>query len=156
MRLALNRQLVFSMLVIFSMTALSLTGAQERTEGDNRQSQATVPRAVQDKIPRAALLTERGTQLANRLKFLRQSELTMGQKHPQFESVQDEIEEIKRELTAWSPAEWFDSDVGEGALAQRLPEMNDRDLRQVVLQLVGKIEQLENRVAELEQVPIDL
>jgi len=106
---------------------------------------------VKDVIPKAALLTDRGADLANRLRFLRNSEARMGKKHPSYESVQTEIEEIKRELVAWAPMTERPFETGDDTLADSLPSMNDRDLRQLVVQLVGKIELLEDRVSKLEQ-----
>ena len=77
----------------------------------------------------------------------------MGEKHPNYDSVQTEIKDIKRELTAWAPAEDFgDGDV---SVAERLPSMNDSDMRQLIVQLVGKIGQLEERVEILEKTPIE-
>lgn len=122
-------------------------------EGGERGSQdplRTSAETLVDEIPPAALLTDRGEQLALRLRFLRQSEQTMGKKHPQRENVRAEIESIKRELTAWASIDPQELESDDGS-ATGLPAMNDRDLRQLVLQLAGKVEQLETRVAELEQ-----
>ena len=103
-------------------------------------------------------MTDRGTELANRLRFLRLAEQTMGAKHPSFESVLQEIEDIKTELTAWSShnAELTTkqnqtvTDSENEYDADFLPEMNDRDLRQLVLRLVGRVRQLEDRIEAIE------
>jgi hypothetical protein len=94
-------------------------------------------------------------ELANRLKLLRISESRMGEKHPSFESTQTEILEIKRELAAWAPAEDLENVSSDASIAARLPLMNDRDLRQLVVQLVGQIQQLESRVSTLERSQAD-
>lgn len=106
---------------------------------------------IKDEIPESALLTQRGNELANRLRILRLSEARMGEKHPSYESVQNEINDIKRELTAWSADEGWDS--ADASVIEKLPSMNERDLKQLVIQLVGKIGQLEARVATLEESP---
>ena len=72
----------------------------------------------------------------------------MGEKHPNYERVQKEIKEVKQELAAWAAAGDFGE--GEGSIAEKLPSMNDRDMRQLIVQLVGKIQVLENRIDELE------
>jgi len=107
--------------------------------------------AVKDEIPKGALLTERGSDLANRLRFLRNSETRMGKKHPNYETVQNEIKKIKRELLAWAPAKNLTFATGDESIASMLPLMNDHDVRQVIIHLVGKIESLEARVSKLEQ-----
>ncbi len=102
-----------------------------------------------DVIPRAALLTERGRQLADQLRVLRRAEASMGLKHPNLGAVQKQIEEIKEQLEAWAPGS--DSKPGEDAAADAVPKMNEKDLKQLVLRMSAKIERLERRVDALER-----
>ena len=57
---------------------------------------------IKDVIPRAALLTERGRQLADQLRVLRRAEASMGQKHPNLGAVQKQIEEIKEQMRCFA------------------------------------------------------
>ncbi len=107
-----------------------------------------------DQIPEAALLTERGTELVDRLKRLRYTESQMGSRHPSLEDVQNQIASVKQELQAWVPAiktksddaEEDDVETAERALAQ----LNEEDLRQLVVRLSMDVYKLRNRVVELE------
>ncbi len=100
-------------------------------------------------VPAAALLTERGQELAERLRQLRRIEATMGAKHPARGEVQGEIEAVIEQLNAWSPA--LRSLAGDQSLEDALPAMNEHDLRQLILRLSVKVEQLESRVSALEK-----
>ena len=102
-----------------------------------------------DEIPRAALLTERGRELAEELRMLKRTRDSLGSKHPTLPVVLEKIEQVKLQLQAWSPS-------GAGAEnpfrpGQSKPEINQTDLRQIVLQLSMRIEQLERRVQTLEK-----
>ncbi len=110
----------------------------------------------QDEIPPAALLTDRGTQLVERLKQLRRTESRMGTKHPTLPEIREQIEEIKQQLKAWEPAPnpFRRSADQEGAEQKPIPLMNEEDLRQVVLALTEEVTALRQRVDALErQVP---
>lgn len=136
----MNRSLL-SMLVLLVMTATVLVIAQ--------------PPAVQpkgdDEVPAAALLTERGTQLATRLKWLRNAESNLGKKHPSLADIRKQIADIKEELKAWQPGtNPFSSDSASG-IARQIPTMNDEDLRQLVLRLTNEVTELKTRVEKLEQ-----
>ena len=106
-----------------------------------------------DKIPEAALLTERGKQLADRLRNLRYAEAQMGSKHPSLPSVQAEIESIKDELQAWVPAIKPKNGNGDDKVESAemaLAQLGEEDLRQLVVRLTLDIHRLRNRVVELE------
>ena len=105
--------------------------------------------SVDDEIPQAALLTERGQQLADRLKMLRHNEKNLGSQHPALPEVQLQIEEIKLQLEAWSPApNPFRGNVEVPMRA--IPQMNDEDLRQLVIRLTDDIRLLEQRLERVE------
>ena len=108
------------------------------------------PAPVNDEIPKAALLTERGQQLVDRLKHLRRAESTLGPKHPSMEDVQIQIEEIKVQLEAWSPAP-NPFRGGEEVSMREIPQMNDEDLRQLVIRLTDDIRLLEQRIERVER-----
>lgn len=135
---------------------MSYSAGQDRTKRESAGDIGGASAGFEDEIPESALLTDRGSQLALRLRILRQSEQAMGEKHPQYESVQEEIKNIKRELAAWASLEDAALELDPTELQLEVPMMSDRDLRQLVLQLAGKIAQLEDRVTELERRPVDL
>lgn len=105
---------------------------------------------VSDEVPKAALLTERGQQLADRLQHLRRAEANMGDKHPSLPDVQQQIEEIKVQLEAWTPAS-NPFRASETLPIREIPQMNDEDLRQLVLRLTDDIRLLEQRIERLER-----
>jgi uncharacterized protein involved in exopolysaccharide biosynthesis len=103
-----------------------------------------------ENVPQAALLTERGRQLAEQLRLLKRSRDSMGSKHPSLPSINTQIEAIEEQLEAWEPA------FGEPAEnpfhpGRATPQMNEFDLRQIVIRLNKRVESLEKRVAELER-----
>ena len=91
---------------------------------------------IDDAIPAAALRTQRGRQLAERLMQLRRAEATMGPKHPSLGAIQAEIADVKDQLGAW-PAD--------------VATLNDEDVKRLVLRMSVKIEQLEARIVALER-----
>ncbi|MCG8651006.1 MAG: hypothetical protein MI861_14300 [Pirellulales bacterium] len=133
--------------LLAAMTITSLAVGQSRPADEGAKS----TQEPADAIPEAALLTERGQQLAERLKYLRTAESNMGAKHPSRKKIQDEIKKVKEELSAWAPLQDSSSAEGQKSVAQALPAMNDRDLRQLILRMSGRIEQLEQRVEKLER-----
>ncbi len=112
---------------------------------------ATNRSAADADVPRAALLTDRGRQLADRLRHLRRAAAGMGAKHPSLSGVQEEIAEVKKQLAAWSPDRRVGGvDVGK-PLDDAVPEMSGHDVRQLVLRLSAKIDRLERRIDTLER-----
>ncbi len=105
---------------------------------------------TKDEIPPAALLTEHGADLAQRLKWLRRSEQRMGTKHPSIAEVHSQIESIQEQLKAWTPAPPKTS-FAANDVKRTIPQMNDEDLRQLVLRLTDEIADLKQRIAKLEQ-----
>ena len=103
-------------------------------------------------VPSGALLTERGRELAFELKNLRRSRDAMGSRHPNRAVVDKRIGEVERLLKAWAPAEPeknpFRSRDGQDHSGQS--QLNESDLRQLVVQLMMKVQSLEARVAKLE------
>ena len=107
--------------------------------------------SAESEIPPALLLTERGRALAEELKQLRRSEASMGPRHPLLAQVRNQIASVKEQIAAWSPrAQQFSEDKSK-SLPDALPEMNEQDLRQLILRMAGKIAQLEQRVELLER-----
>ena len=128
-------------MVVFGVTCGALALGQTRRSGG----------VIRDEIPKAALLTERGQQLAEQLRSLRRTEANLGSRHPSLKSVREKIAQIKEQLAAWAPRV-ADTDGGRGkAVADAVPEMNERDLRQLILRMSAKVDQLEGRVRELEK-----
>ncbi len=105
----------------------------------------------ENEIPPALLLTERGRALAKELRQLRRSEASMGERHPLMPQVRKQIEAVKEQIAAWSPRAQQFSDGRSPSLADALPEMNEQDLRQLILRMAGKLSQLEQRVQLLER-----
>lgn len=97
-----------------------------------------------EKAPQAALLTERGRELVEQLRLLRRSRENLGSKHPTLPLINIQIAAIKEQLEAWEPA------ANPFHPSQTTPQINDYDLRQIVLRLNKRVEMLEKRVSELE------
>lgn len=115
-------------------------------------------------VPKSALLTERGRELAAHLVQLKRTSATLGGKHPSLEAIRQEIDEVKEQLKAWAAGSDAIANAGAGAGARpgrstrdleqaalETPTMNDQDLRQLVLRLAVKIDQLDNRMSRLER-----
>ncbi len=98
------KRIVISVTAISTVLAAALVVAQTRS-----------PQPQQDEVPKAALLTKRGEELADRLRYLRRSEASMGRNHPLLPEVRSQIEGIKDQLKAWAPA------PAEGNLSCPLP-----------------------------------
>lgn len=111
--------------------------------------------ADDDAIPPAALLTDRGTALVERLKQLRRAESRMGPKHPSLPDLRDQIAEVRQQLKAWQPAPnpFRGTSPGDQAAetTKSIPQMNEEDLRQVVIALAAEVETLRQRVDVLER-----
>ncbi|MEM8668597.1 MAG: hypothetical protein AAGG48_13845 [Planctomycetota bacterium] len=106
---------------------------------------------VENELPPALLLTERGRALAEELKQLRRTEASLGGKHPLLPEVRARIAGVKEQIEAWSPrVQQFSPDRSK-PLPDVLPEMNDQDLRQLILRMAAKIAQLERRIETLEE-----
>lgn len=122
----------------------------------------------QDQAPPAALLTEEGAALAERLRHLRRSESRMGPRHPALPEVRSQIEQIRQQLQAWeSPPNPFRvdpaSDSPQDAPLRETPpspfdadnilQMSDQELRQLVRGLVAEVRELRQRLDEIENRP---
>ncbi|MGB7329174.1 MAG: hypothetical protein WBD31_30110 [Rubripirellula sp.] len=137
-----------------------LVGAQEPLlPGQSRDTTTTVTdEARYGDVPKSALLTERGRQLAEELGHLERSKATLGEKHPSRPAIENQMEAIRRELTAWSSVPPSGSPSGSQgnqdvvALGDEVtPLMNEVDLRQLVLRLSERVARLEQKVIILER-----
>jgi hypothetical protein len=131
-----------AMLVVSVATQLrAQTDASGSSSSDSAES-----------LPQAALLTERGRELAKQLRLLKRARDSMGSKHPTLPSVNKQIEGIEEQLQAWEPAM---GDKAENPFqtsrSTPTPQMNEYDLRQIVIRLNKRVEALEKRVADLER-----
>lgn len=128
--------------------------AQEVAGGTRQQ--------LDDGIPAAAMLTDRGRELAENLRHLRRTRANLGGKHPTLPVIEEAIAETEQQLRAWLPNEsgsdnpfkHLDSQSQRSGSMGRVDSeksvMNENDLRQLVLRLHARIEQLELRVRTLE------
>lgn len=103
-----------------------------------------------DEVPKAALMTKRGAELADRLKWLQRSEASMGRNHPLLPEVRAQIRGVREQLKAWAPAP-EDNTFEAFDLKRRMPQMNEEDLRQLVVELAEKVADLDDRVTKLER-----
>ena len=138
---AIGAVLVVSLAVFLATQSNAQTGPE--ADSDPGAAKSAAP------VPRAALLTERGRQLAEELRLLKRSRESMGAKHPTLPLINTKIAAIEEQLQAWEPS------YGEPAENPfhpnpEKPQMNEYDLRQIVIQLNKRVEQLEKRVTELE------
>ncbi|WP_146533815.1 hypothetical protein [Rubripirellula reticaptiva] len=133
-----------------------LVGAQEPLlPGQSRDTTSTVTdEARYGDVPKSALLTERGRQLAEELGHLQRSKATLGEKHPSRPAIENQIDAIRRELTAWSSVPAGGAVGGQDIVAlgdEVTPLMNEVDLRQLVLRLSERVARLEQKVIILER-----
>ncbi|TWT92090.1 hypothetical protein [Stieleria varia] len=96
-------------------------------------------------IPRAALLTDKGMQLAARLRMLRDSESRMGSKHPSLPDVQRQIAEIRVQLR-----DWANEPAKEGVLPRKREPLSNEELQQIVIRLAEEVDVLKQKVGRLE------
>lgn len=136
---SVSRVLAALLIVAVLGSVAAKLNAQGRTQPGGKK-----PAAASEQIPPAALLTERGRQLADELRLLQRSRDSMGAKHPTLPLINKKIEAVLEQLQAWEPAPnpFHAEESG--------PQMNEYDLRQVVIKLSKKVEELEKRVAKLE------
>ncbi|WP_182865918.1 hypothetical protein [Stieleria mannarensis] len=102
-------------------------------------------------IPKAALMTDRGTELAQQLRVLRWNEARMGPKHPALPDVRQQIADVEELLKAWqiAPNPFRLSDVAgaDDQLAGNATAMNEADLQQIVLILAKEVQDLNHRLS---------
>ena len=135
--------------IVIATSALSILFLAALVVAQTQPPRKQAPRPLKDEIPKAALLTERGAELADRLKWLRRAQFNMGAKHPSLPEVRSQIEGVKEQLKAWAPAPNAKSIEGRD-LKRVIPQLNDEDLRQLVLQLTEDVAILKRRVQTLE------
>ena len=133
-------------LLVATMTTLAMAQVGESDSRSNGTS-SNGTGIVKDEIPAAALKTEEGRKMAERLGFLRRSQASMGPKHPAFPGIKAEIETIRDRLG-------INGSGSGGALApsgQTLNSMSDDELRQLIRRMALRIESLEQRLYALER-----
>ncbi|MCD0458856.1 hypothetical protein U8335_19690 [Roseiconus lacunae] len=132
---------------IASLALLTVLGTALWAQVDESKP---APEETVEIVPKAALLTERGKQLVEELRILRRNLGSMGLKHPNRPGVEAKIEAINEQLQAWEPAYGKPSNPFR-ASEQAPPQMNEYDLRQLVIKLNKRVEALEKRVEILER-----
>jgi uncharacterized protein involved in exopolysaccharide biosynthesis len=141
------RSSIAAILMLFAAAAIAPSQNPFREAPAERQNSPL----DESEIPPALLLTERGRELAKELRQLRRSEASMGARHPLMPQVRKQIEAVKEQIAAWSPRVQQFSEDKSSSVADALAEMNEQDLRQLVLRMAGKLSQLEQRVESLER-----
>lgn len=141
----------------------TLTLRTELWRVDAQDVMGDLNQQLDETVPPAALLTDRGRELAESLRNLRRTRDNLGEKHPTLPVIKRAIAETEKQLKAWLPIESgsdnpFNSrdskpqqstqDTVDGL---ENSEMNNKDLRQLVLSLHAKVEQLEERIRLLEK-----
>ena len=147
------------------VTANDRVYVQRPTQAD-ASDQARQPKLK--KVPESLLLTERGRELAFQWRRLNASVQTMGPKHPSRAALTDQLLKVEQELLAIEPAlgqrepnpfrsrlrSLVDPSVeapesADPADASDLKEGDVQQLRRQMAALMKRLEQLEERVAEL-------
>lgn len=99
--------------------------------------------------------TERGRELVDQLRVLRNAEATMGEKHPLLPNIKEQIEQVKgllrNRVVAKKIADEMDDEDEVKQLATVLPGMSDDDLRGLVLRLIVRVDGLEREVKALKR-----
>jgi hypothetical protein len=131
-----------ALLGILFVAAMSGLAAAQITDGEVDDSGI-----VQDRIPAEVLKTEAGRQMAERLKFLRRSQASLGPKHPAYKGIQGEIDAIRSRLGLGK--------ISAGGSTFReinsLSTLSDDELRVLIRRMALRIESLERRVDALER-----
>ena len=135
---------------LIALLAVCVAGQLSAQTGPSETGDSKAAKSA-DSVPRAALLTERGRQLAEELRMLKRSRDSMGSKHPTLPLVNKKIEAIQEQLEAWEPAVGEPPENPFHPNQEPKPQMNEYDLRQIVIRLTKRVESLEKRVAELER-----
>ena len=152
-RLCLNRLRMTSLLLAaLCLTALASPkhcSAQERMRYPDQEAIGGI--LASDEISEAVLETERGRELVDQLRVLRTSESSMGQKHPLLPVIRSEIKKTKRLLGAWEAADELADESEAKQLASIMTKMEDQDLRQLVLKLILRMDDLEEQIADLKK-----
>ncbi|MEM6778966.1 MAG: hypothetical protein AAF670_15020 [Planctomycetota bacterium] len=92
-------------------------------------------------------LDQRHSQLTAQIQHLERVESTLGKKHPSMREVQAELESLRSQLSTWKPSQLPEAVSTEGAL----DELNDTQLRRLLLQMAIKVDRLETRIGVLER-----
>lgn len=113
----------------------------------------TGPRSSEGVLPPRAYLPDRDSSLEKQLKRLRDAEASMGERHPQLESVRKRIAELEAEVQAFrsipNPFSRFeDAGVGPQEVVNRISE---KELRVLVVRLAVDVKDLRTRVKDLEK-----
>ncbi len=159
------RRIPQQLLLAFCVAAPLAVTYQAARDSAGAQEAGTDPRMkLNDGIPPAALLTDRGRELADSLKNLRRTRANLGPKHPTLPVIEQAISDTEKQLQAWlpngteneNPFKTRDAAPRESSLdvgRNSSPAgMNSTDLRQLVLRLHERVEALEARVQALERL----
>ncbi|TWT54651.1 hypothetical protein Pla22_23010 [Rubripirellula amarantea] len=145
-----------AMLLLISIHGMSSVQSQSpRLQGSDveysdRKSQP------EDGVPASALLTDHGRALAEELRNLRRTRSNLGEKHPTRSGIDRQINDILLQLKAFVPAEPDDENPflkQPNRIREPLssnPAINDTELRQLVLRLNERVNDLEYRLKKLE------
>lgn len=152
------------MLLVLSClgVGMAVTSRTELWRADAQEVDGVPSQRLDEGVPHAALLTDRGRELAENLRNLRRTRANLGEKHPTLPVIEQAIAETERQLRAWLPSESgsdnpfrnLDSPPRRARPVTPVDSensvMNDTDVRQLVLRLHARIDQLEARVRTLE------
>ncbi|EMI16538.1 secreted protein [Rhodopirellula maiorica SM1] len=150
----------FIMGLIFSCIVAPLVWGQNdanpfRVNADDSVSAASSAsgedQTYSSEIPAAALLTIDGKRLAQQLRNLRRSEASMGAGHPSLGAVRAEIEAVKQRLATFADTSDANASQSQGDMAKSARAMTGDQLRELVVQMSVKIDQLERRIFVLER-----
>lgn len=136
---------VFAVSVGFCMAAIAWAQSPSRPSPQTQRQALNVTDGIDPDIPRAALLTEKGMQMAARLKMLKESASRMGSRHPSLPEIQRQIAEIKTQLKNWADAPARADGKG---TKQRV--LSNQELQEIVFQLANEVDMLKQKVARLE------
>ncbi len=139
---------VFALILL---TGFAWAWAQEGPIGDpgfGNANALNLSSGIDADIPQAALLTDKGMQMAARLRMLRDAESRMGSKHPSLPDVQRQIAQIRTQLRDWADKPVKDGDLPPKQADQT--EFTPQELQQIVLRLAEEVEVLKQKVARLE------
>ncbi|TWU44363.1 hypothetical protein Q31b_18990 [Novipirellula aureliae] len=95
--------------------------------------------------------TDQEQKLAVELQRLQNMASRIGTKHPSMKSVQARISLIEQQLSDLAKNRQVDAAGLERPTAATILELNDPQLRQLILRMAIKINELENRIEILEQ-----
>jgi len=144
-------------LVIASIASLAIAQTagnpfrRAEAEAANRADNPRVASADEASADEAPPLSDQQRQVADELRLLKRAESRMGAKHPAVQDVRKKIADLTEQLEGMAAVSSQQKNQARPTQSLSIADMNDQQLRQLILRMAIKIEQLETRIETLER-----